>query len=98
MTAAKSVTATFVQTFDLTVTIDAPLFSSSSVSRSVTAGAVTSSCSVFGSDCVTYDSGEIVTLTANAQSGETFTGWQNASPDDSTFPGCSGTGTCAVTM
>ena len=37
-----------------------------------------------------YASGTVVTLTANADSGSTFTGWSGG--------GCSGTGTCTVTI
>src|SRR5207249_1506402 len=37
-----------------------------------------------------YNSGTVVTLTAAAAGGSTFTGWSGG--------GCSGTGSCAVTM
>jgi hypothetical protein len=44
-----------------------------------------------GSTCSdSYSSGTIVTLTATPSSGSTFTGWSGG--------GCSGTGTCSVTM
>lgn len=44
-----------------------------------------------GSDCSEeYDHGTVVTLTANPSIGSTFTGWMGG--------GCSGTGTCEVTM
>ncbi len=44
-----------------------------------------------GASCSgSYASGTVVTLTANAASGSTFTGW--------TGGGCSGTGTCTVTV
>ena len=44
-----------------------------------------------GSTCsANYDSGTSVTLTASPNSGYTFTGWSGG--------GCSGTGTCTVTM
>jgi len=56
-------------------------------------GTVTSSPSGIncGSDCSeTYEHGTEVTLTADATSGSTFTGWSGGD--------CSGTGTCVVTM
>jgi hypothetical protein len=44
-----------------------------------------------GSTCTAnYDSGKLVTLTVSANSGYTFTGWSGG--------GCSGIGTCTVTM
>jgi len=44
-----------------------------------------------GATCgATYNYGGVVTLTATADSGSTFTGWSGE--------GCSGTGTCQVTM
>lgn len=44
-----------------------------------------------GADCTeTYSSGTLVSLSAAAQSGSFFAGWSGG--------GCSGTGTCAVTM
>jgi hypothetical protein len=82
MTAAKSVTATFISVYNLTVT------------KSVTgAGTVTSSDGTIncGSTCsVNYDPGTSETLTAWSNSGYTFTGWLGG--------GCSGTGTCTVSM
>ena len=82
MTAAKSVTATFLSVYNLTIT------------KSVTsAGTVTSSDGTIncGSTCsANYYPQTSVTLTASANSGYAFTGWLGG--------GCSGTGTCTVSM
>lgn len=83
MNAAKSVTASFTATgYNLNVT------------RSGTgAGTVTSSPAGIncGVDCnEIYAIGTTVTLTAQAASGSSFGGWSGE--------GCSGTGTCTVTM
>jgi hypothetical protein len=44
-----------------------------------------------GADCTEdYAQGAMVTLTATPSAGSTFVGWSGA--------GCTGTGTCAVTM
>jgi hypothetical protein len=67
MTAAKSVTATFVKLWDLTVSKDG-----------TGSGTVTSSPSGIncGSDCSeTYDQGTSVTLTATASAGSRFDSW-----------------------
>jgi Divergent InlB B-repeat domain/NHL repeat len=87
MNAAAAVTATFnlpPPSFTLTVT------DSDSGTGS---GTVTSSPA--GIDCpeecaASYVSGTVVTLTATPASGSAFAGWSGA--------GCSGTGTCVVTM
>jgi hypothetical protein len=82
MTVARSVTATFSATYLLTATKDG-----------VGSGTVTStpagiSC---GADCSeSYISGTMVTLTATPNGGSTFFGWSGG--------GCSGTGSCTVTM
>jgi Divergent InlB B-repeat domain len=84
MNAAQTVTATFnTQTFQLTVTVTGPS----------QAGGVGSSPG--GISCPTtcsasFASGTQVTLTAVAAQGFVFQGWNGA--------GCSGTGTCVVTM
>lgn len=82
MTAAKSVTATFISVYTLTV------------AKSVAAaGTVTSSDGTIncGSTCAaTYYPSTSVMLTVSPNSGYTFTGWSGG--------GCSGTGTCTVTM
>ncbi|MGA2782341.1 MAG: CFI-box-CTERM domain-containing protein [Smithella sp.] len=83
MNAATSVTASFATTiYNLTVT-----------KSGTGAGTVTGSDGLIncGSTCsVNYVSGTSVTLTALATSGSVFSGWAGG--------GCSGTGTCTVTM
>jgi hypothetical protein len=82
MSAAQAVSASFTQMYTLTVT-----------SAGNGSGTVTSSPSgiTCGATCsASFASGTSVTLTATAFSGSTFTGWSGA--------GCSGTGTCVVTM
>jgi len=82
MTAATSVTATFTPVYSLTVT------NSTTREGTVTGGNGLINC---GSTCsANYQVGTSVTLTASANSGYTFTGWLGG--------GCSGTGTCTVTM
>lgn len=79
---ATSVTATFVRPFSLTVN-----------RTGGGAGTVTSSPAGIdcGSDCVeAYDIGTVVTLTASPGANAIFSGW--------TGSGCSGAGTCIVTM
>src|SRR5438552_3471830 len=82
MNASRSVTATFnTQRFTLTV-----------AEAGTGSGTVTSSPA--GIDCGTscsadYASGTLVTLTAAASAGSTFTGWSG---------GCSGTGDCMVSL
>jgi hypothetical protein len=82
MDQARSVTATFAAAHTLTV------------SRAGNgAGSVSSSPSGIncGATCsAQYANGTMVTLTATAATGSTFTGWSGG--------GCSGTGTCEVTL
>ena len=81
--AANTVTATFtLQQFPVTVT-----------AAGTGAGTVTSAPA--GIDCgatctANYDFGTVVTLTAAPSTGSTFAGWSGA--------GCTGTGTCVVTV
>jgi hypothetical protein len=82
MTAARSVTATFTA---------APTLSVAKVGNG--SGTVTSSPSGIncGATCTkNYLAGTVVTLTATAATGTTFAGWSGG--------GCSGTGTCTVTV
>jgi uncharacterized repeat protein (TIGR01451 family)/uncharacterized repeat protein (TIGR02543 family) len=82
MSANQSVTATFAATHTLTVV------EAGSGSGSVTSSPAGISC---GATCsAPFNAGTVVTLTAAAASGSTFTGWSGG--------GCSGTGTCQVTM
>jgi hypothetical protein len=85
MTAAKSVTATFVERYPLTVTVAKV---GSKASGTVTSSPAGISC---GSDCSeTYNAGTSVKLTAKAGGGSRFSGWSGA---------CSGTATtCTVGM
>jgi uncharacterized repeat protein (TIGR02543 family) len=82
MDAAKTVTATFAPTFALTVV------RAGSGSGTVVSDPVGISC---GTDCTeSYESGTMVMLTGAAEIGSTFGGWSGG--------GCSGTGSCTVTM
>ncbi|MBW2262930.1 MAG: hypothetical protein JRG91_13215 [Deltaproteobacteria bacterium] len=83
LTAATTVTATFtLGRYALTVT------RAGTGSGTVTSSPTGISC---GTDCSeTYDHGTGVTLTAAASTGSTFSGWSGG--------GCSGTGTCVVTL
>ena len=83
MDAAKTVTAIFTLT-PQTLTIS----KSGNGSGTVTSAPSGINC---GADCTEpYDFGTVVTLTATPSVGSTFTGWSGS--------GCSGTGTCIVTM
>jgi hypothetical protein len=82
MNGDQSLTATFVEVQTLTVTL------SGGGSGNVTSADGEIVCP--GSCSNTFTSGTVVTLTATASSGSTFTGWSGG--------GCSGTGICTVTM
>jgi hypothetical protein len=83
MTAAQSVTATF-QLSQYTLTVN----KSGTGSGTVTSSPAGINC---GSTCsANYNYGTFVTLTPAAAVGSSFTGWSGG--------GCSGTGTCSVTM
>jgi Divergent InlB B-repeat domain/Right handed beta helix region len=80
--AARSVTATFTRFYALTVS------EAGTGSGTITSGPSGIAC---GSACsASFDSGTSVTLTAAPDGTSTFIGWSGA--------GCSGTGTCTVTM
>ena len=83
MSSARSVTATFkLQTFNLTVA------KAGTGLGTVTSAPAGINC---GATCTfAYNSGTVVTLTAAANAGSVFAGWSGG--------GCSGTGTCVVTM
>ncbi len=84
MSAAKAVTATFntsVTTFALSVTLSGT--GTGTVKSSPSGITCPGTCSA------NFNSGTVVTLTAIAAAGSTFTGWSGA---------CTGTGTCSVTM
>ena len=83
MNAARSVAATFN-----TVSRTLSVFKSGSGGGTVTSAPAGISC---GSDCYErYSNGTTVVLAAQAWSGSTFAGWSGE--------GCSGTGTCTVTV
>src|SRR5713101_5173302 len=82
MSAAQAVSATFTPLYTLSVT------PAGSGSGTVTSSPVGINC---GTTCsAAFAGGSQVTLTATPASGSAFTGWSGA--------GCSGTGTCVVTM
>jgi hypothetical protein len=82
MTTDKTCTATFVRRHTLTVA------KAGTGSGTVTSNPAGINC---GTTCsASYDEGTLVTLSASPDSNSTFTGWSGA--------GCSGTGTCQVTM
>ena len=85
MSAAEAVTATFnttVTNFTLTVA------KAGTGTGTVTSSPVGINC---GATCsASFTSGQVVVLTAVAATGSTFAGWSGA--------GCTGTGTCSVTM
>lgn len=86
MSAAQSVTATFntapTSTFNLTVN------KSGTGSGTITSNPSGINC---GATCsASFNTGMVVTLSAAAASGSTFAGWSGG--------GCSGTGTCTLTM
>jgi hypothetical protein len=82
MTAARNVTATFVQQFQLSVSKGGT--GSGSVSSNPSGISCGATCSAV------YDAGTSVTLTATPSGGSSFSGWSD--------PGCPGTGSCVVSM
>jgi hypothetical protein len=84
MSAAESVTATFTALPDFTLTVS-PGGTGSGLVTSSPAGITCGSTCAFS-----FVSGTMVTLTASASAGSSFTGWSGGV--------CSGTGACVVTM
>jgi hypothetical protein len=82
MPTALAATATFVALKRLTVTVAGP------GKGQVTSSPTGISCSL-GKCAHTFTAGTVLTLTATAKSGSTFTGWTGA---------CSGTGSCIIKM
>src|SRR2546425_4689338 len=84
MTAAQAVSATFTQLYVYALTV-----------TKTGSGSGTLTSSPAGIDCgatcsASFAGGTQMTLTATSASGSVFSGWSGA--------GCSGTGTCVVTM
>ncbi|MBL9014318.1 MAG: InlB B-repeat-containing protein, partial [Myxococcales bacterium] len=88
-TASCTVTVTGPTAISASFPLDTPtLFVSKGGNGDGTVTATGINC---GADCdETYTAGQLVTLTAAASTGSTFTGWAGG--------GCSGTGTCTVTV
>ena len=85
MTAATTVVADFIDTYVLTLNKSGA--GTGNVTSSPSGVECGTSCS---SDTGTYDDNTVVTLSAVADAGSVFTGWSGS--------GCSGTGTCQVTL
>jgi len=84
MNAATTVAATFDPTPTFLLTVNKPGAGSGTVSSNPAGISCGATCSA------PYNSGTVVTLTAAAAGGSTFSGWSGG--------GCSGTGSCVVTM
>lgn len=84
MSQDRRVTATFVK-YVLAVT-----FAGNGGTNNVQVTSSPAGINCFSSCPAQFDAGQVVTLTATAGVGRTFTGWSGG--------GCSGTGTCVVTM
>jgi hypothetical protein len=92
-TGACAFTLNSTTTVTATFSSGAPTFTLSVAKAGSGGGTVTSSPAGIscGADCSeSYASGTVVTLSAAASAGSTFAGWSGG--------GCSGTGSCAVTM
>ena len=88
MTQARTVTAEFTNTSPTPTMRTLSVVKQGGGSGTVTSNPAGISC---GSDCThDYSDGTVVTLSATPASGSTFAGWDGS--------GCSGTGTCVVTM
>src|SRR5438445_4146132 len=84
MNAATTVAATFDPTPTFLLTVNKPGAGSGTVSSNPAGISCGATCSA------PYNSGTVVTLTADAAGGYTVSGWRGG--------GCSGTGSCVVTM
>ncbi|MFM8944858.1 MAG: InlB B-repeat-containing protein, partial [Actinomycetota bacterium] len=87
----KTVSASFVKTQVLTITQAAQVAIATTTINSVAPGSAINCAAGSGTCAYTYDLNDVIVLTATAEPTYRFTGWTGTA-------GCSGTGTCTVTM